>query len=219
MGAGQFQKDAAGTFLDGIQIGADALALLVALGRDLLFVGDDAHGAAHVDEYGAAFDALDGAGDDLALFLAVFSEDRSLFSLADLLDDDLLCSLGGDASVVAFDFEGKDDLVANSSVFLDPFRVCEKDVMFGVVADLDIGLVHVLEVLGVLLVLHDDAVAVDDDLDLKEFRLACVRVEDATDDLAFLAVFFFIGSGKGELDRFEHLRFWNAALFFELAED
>ena len=82
--------------------------------------------------YSAALDALDGAGDDLALFLAVFSEDRGLFSLADLLDDDLFCGLGGDASVVAFDLEGKMISSPMAASFFILFASARKMLMLGV---------------------------------------------------------------------------------------
>src|ERR1700743_2366917 len=114
MSAGKLEDNALGSFLDGIEIGADAVAGLPALARDLLLVRDEADGAAHVDEDRSALNALNGAGDDLSFLLAEFAHDGDLLRFAVLLDDDLLGGLSGDAAEVGLGFKRENQLVADS---------------------------------------------------------------------------------------------------------
>src|SRR4030095_4249704 len=77
---------------------ANAIADADHLARDLLVAADDALGAAEGDDDVAKFDALDDAGDDFAgAVLELFMLALAL-GVADLLEDDLLGGLGGDAA-------------------------------------------------------------------------------------------------------------------------
>ncbi len=144
MCSGKLQKNAARAFLHRIQVRAYSFALLVTLARDLFFVRNDAHCPAHVYKDSAALDSLNYTSDNLTLFLAVFSENRDFFCLTDLLNDNLLCRLGGDATIVAFDFEREDYLIAYGRAFLYPLCVLDENMMLGIVTDLYILGVHVL---------------------------------------------------------------------------
>src|SRR5581483_8841494 len=86
-GAVDAEKDHAHTLADGELFEAGLFALGHA-GFGLAEVEDDVHG----------FEALDGGGEDLAGATAVLLEDGVALGLADLLEDDLLGHLGGDAA-------------------------------------------------------------------------------------------------------------------------
>ena len=77
---------------------AGAVADAQHLARDLLVAADDALGAAEVDDDMAELDALDDAGDDLAGALLELLILALALGVADLLEDDLLGGLGGDAA-------------------------------------------------------------------------------------------------------------------------
>ena len=77
---------------------ADAVADADHFARDLLVAADDALGAAEVDDDVAELDALDDAGDDLAGAVLELLILALALGVADLLEDDLLGGLGGDAA-------------------------------------------------------------------------------------------------------------------------
>ena len=77
---------------------AQALALVVALGRHLLGARHDGLGAIDLDDDRARLDALDDAVDDLALALGELVEDEPALGVAQLLHDHLLGGLRGDAA-------------------------------------------------------------------------------------------------------------------------
>ncbi|MCY1232385.1 hypothetical protein D9M72_448740 [compost metagenome] len=80
--------------------GADAVAVAHVFARDHLVAADDAFATAEVDDDVAVFDALDRAVDDLADAILEFVELAITLGFANLLDDDLLGRLGGDAAEV-----------------------------------------------------------------------------------------------------------------------
>ena len=77
--------------------GADAIALAVALARDLLLLGQDRVGAAEVDDDVLLLEALHDAREELALAVLELVEDDVALGVAHLLDDVLLGRLRGDA--------------------------------------------------------------------------------------------------------------------------
>ena len=77
---------------------ADAVADADDFARDLLVAADDALGAAEVDDDVAELDALDDAGDDLAGAVLELLVLALALGVADLLEDDLLGGLRGDAA-------------------------------------------------------------------------------------------------------------------------
>ena len=76
----------------------DAFADVVRFAGDLLAARQDRFGLAEADGGGAAFEASDGAVDQVALLRRVFAEDGVALCFADLLDHHLLGGLGGDAA-------------------------------------------------------------------------------------------------------------------------
>src|SRR3954451_10547715 len=82
------------------EIGADPIAGAEGFVRDHLVATDDALAPAEVDDDVAVLDALDDAVDDLADAVLVLVVLAVALGLAHLLDDDLLCRLGGDAAEV-----------------------------------------------------------------------------------------------------------------------
>src|SRR4029453_3857705 len=77
---------------------ADAVADADHLARDLLVAADNAFGPAEVDDDVAELDPLDDAGDDLVGAVLEFLILPLALGIADLLEDDLLGSLGGNAA-------------------------------------------------------------------------------------------------------------------------
>ncbi len=77
---------------------ADAVTGLQHFARDLLVAADNAFGLAQIDDDMAEFGALDEAGDDLPGAVLEFFILAVTLGIADLLDDDLLGSLRGDAA-------------------------------------------------------------------------------------------------------------------------
>ncbi len=95
-GTAQDDFDAGALLADVADGGADAFVGVVGLAGDLFALWEDGLGVGQGDGGGAAFVALDDAGDELILLLHVFVEERVAFRLADLLNHDLLGGLGGD---------------------------------------------------------------------------------------------------------------------------
>ena len=81
-------------------VGTHPVAVGEMLARDRFIPAQKRLGAAQVDDHVAVFDALDQAVDDLADAVLVFLVLALALGLADLLDDDLLGGLGGDAPEV-----------------------------------------------------------------------------------------------------------------------
>ena len=107
---------------------ADAVADADHFARDLLVAADDALGAAEVDDDVAELDALDDAGDDLAGAVLEFLVLALALGVADLLEDDLLGGLGGDAAEL--DRRQRiDDEVADRGVLLQLLRALEVDLL------------------------------------------------------------------------------------------
>ena len=115
---------------------ADAVADADDLARDLLVAADDALGAAEVDDDMAELDALDDAGDDLAGALLELLILALALGVADLLEDDLLGGLGGDAAEL--DRRQRiDDIVADHGAGLQLLRILEADLLEIIVDLLD----------------------------------------------------------------------------------
>ena len=83
-----------------VDVGADAVAILVVFARDQLVAADDRLATAEIDDDIAVFDTLDGAVDDLADAVLVFVILAVAFGLAHLLHDDLLGRLRGDTAEI-----------------------------------------------------------------------------------------------------------------------
>ena len=98
MGAAEENLRAAGFAADRHDQRADAVADADHLARDLLVAADDALGPAEVDDDVAELDALDDAGDDFAGAVLELFELAFALGVADLLEDDLLGGLGGNAA-------------------------------------------------------------------------------------------------------------------------
>src|SRR5690606_6854511 len=78
-----------------IDIGAHAVAVTEGLARDHFVAADDAFTAAEIDNHVTVFDPLHGAVDDFANAILELVILAVALGLAHLLDDDLLCRLGG----------------------------------------------------------------------------------------------------------------------------
>src|SRR5262249_16163654 len=77
---------------------ADAIALAIALARDLLLLGQDRVGASQIDDDVLLLEALDGAGRQLALAILELLEDAVALGVAHALDDVLVGRLGRDTA-------------------------------------------------------------------------------------------------------------------------
>ena len=77
---------------------ADAIALAIALVRNLLFFGQDRLGASEVDDHVLALEALHDARDDFALAILELVEDLFSLGVADVLDQVLLGRLRRDTA-------------------------------------------------------------------------------------------------------------------------
>src|SRR3990167_6534265 len=88
------------TLFYSIQIRTDTLALGEPFSGDLFFVGEESLRTTHVHENVSAFNTLHRTGNDLSLSFSEFCYYRSLLRLTDLLHDNLLGRLRGDASIV-----------------------------------------------------------------------------------------------------------------------
>ena len=75
---------------------ADAIALAIALVRNLLLFGQDRLGAAEVDDHVLALEALHDTGDDLAPAILELVENLFALGVADVLDEVLLGGLRRD---------------------------------------------------------------------------------------------------------------------------
>src|SRR3546814_10523113 len=103
---------------------ADAVADADDFARDLLVPADDALGAAEIDDDMAEFDALDDTGDDLAGAVLELLILPLALGVADLLEDNLLGGLRGDAAEL--DRRQRiDDEIADDRAFLKLLRVGE----------------------------------------------------------------------------------------------
>jgi hypothetical protein len=87
----------------------------------LLVAADDTLGPAQVDDDMAELDPLDDAGNDLAGAILEFFELAFALSIADLLENDLLGRLGGDAAELDRR-QWIDDEVANGGIVLELLR-------------------------------------------------------------------------------------------------
>ncbi len=83
-----------------VDIGAHAIPRLQRLTRQHFIAPDDGFGAAQINDHIAVFHALDEAVDDLADAVLELVILPVAFGLAHLLDDDLLCRLGSDATEI-----------------------------------------------------------------------------------------------------------------------
>src|SRR5581483_3269108 len=132
---------------------ADAIALTIALARDLLLLGEDRVGATEVHDDVLLLEPLDDAREELALPALELVVDDVALGVPDALDDVLLRRLGG-----------------------DPPELLRRQLGEQLVADLGVGIDlrarfgHRHLVLGIL----DD---VDNRLDLEQLDLADLRVE------------------------------------------
>ena len=115
---------------------ADAVADADHFARNLLVAADNALGAAEVDDDVAELDALDDAGDDFADAVLEFFMLALALGVADLLEDDLLGGLRGDAA--EFDRGQRiDDEVADRGVLLELLRALQFDLLEMIVGFLD----------------------------------------------------------------------------------
>src|SRR5687768_16213312 len=115
---------------------ADPVADPDDLARDLLVAADDALGAAEIDDDVAELDPLDDAGDDLAGAVLELLILTLALGVADLLEDDLLGGLGGDAAEL--DRRQRiDDEVAERGAGLELLGVLQADLFEMIVHFLD----------------------------------------------------------------------------------
>src|SRR3989344_3684104 len=105
--AGEADECAANSLVDAQKQRAHALTLAVSLARDLLVVREDSRRATEIDKEVAALEALDVASDYLTFALAIFRDDGRSLRFADLLHDDLLRGLCGDATEIFVRLERK----------------------------------------------------------------------------------------------------------------
>ncbi len=159
MGPGENDLRPLAAELDVEDVGPDAVALPVALPRDLLSLGQDGVRPPQVDDDVPLLEALHDAGGQLALAILELAVDDVPLGIAHALDDVLLGSLGGDAAELLW-------------------RQLDEQL----VADLGLG-IELLARQGeghlILRVLD----ALDDRLDLEELHLAPVRLELGFDTL------------------------------------
>ena len=171
---------AAAFFLDLDDQGLHAIAALVMLAGDLLFLGKDGFGPAEVDDPAALVAALNDAAADFAHAVLELFIDEFLFGVAHTLDDHLLGGLGRDAPEVGH-LEGEADFVVELHGRIEFAGLFDVD--FG------IGIGHV----------------VNDDLELVDLDFPGVVVV-ADFDVDVLAVFADNGSADGVLKRIhEHV--------------
>src|SRR4029077_10988436 len=76
---------------------ADAIALAIALVRNLLLLGKDRLGTAEVDDHVLALEALDDSGDDFEFAILIFVENLFTLGVANVLDEILLRGLRCDS--------------------------------------------------------------------------------------------------------------------------
>ena len=136
MGAAEEDLRAAGFAADAQDQRADAVADADHFARDLLVAADDALGAAEVDDDMAELDPLDDAGDDLAGAVLEFLILALALGVADLLEDDLLGGLGGDAAELDRR-QRVDDEVADRGVLLQLLRALQVDLLEMILGLLD----------------------------------------------------------------------------------
>ena len=119
--------------------GLDAVALRVALGARLLAARDDPLGlAVEVDDHVAALEALDVAVFELAELVDEFVVDLLALGLADLLIEDLLGRLRGDAAEVFGGFRQRDvHFVALLDLGVDLLGFVGADLRVRVLDDVD----------------------------------------------------------------------------------
>src|SRR3989344_623121 len=218
--SGQLKKNTLGRLLHAIEIRTHTLALTVALPGDLLFIGEKPCRATHVDKEITALYALHRTRNDLTLPCAVLRHHRSLFSFTDFLNNHLFRRLRRDTSVIPLAFERKDNLLIEGRVFLYLLRVMNHDVVFGIEINALIARIalflrffHFLDFR-----FRNDARLVDDDLHLIKGGCPTSNIKFSPDNLALLAIFFFVRRRERSLDGFEHFIARDAAFFLELAE-
>jgi len=139
VGAGQEDLRAAGLAANRHDQRTDAVADADHFARDLLVAADDTLGAAQIDDDVAELDALDDAGDDLVGAVLELLILALALGIADLLEDDLLGGLGGDAAKL--DRRQRiDDEVADAGVLLELLSALQIDlleVIFGFLDDFE----------------------------------------------------------------------------------
>src|SRR6185437_1359533 len=219
--AREAQVYAAETLIHRIEIRADALAGAIALAGNLLLVRNDARRAAEIDKERAALHALHDARDDFAFLMAEFLEDGELLCLADLLDNDLLRRLCGDAAEIILRLKREDDFLAERRAALDHLRVLEKDVLLLVEAGkLAVGKLRLFVAVRMLefrreffaVFRETDKRLVDDRLHLFERNGARIHVELRTDYLSALSVFLLVCGGHRGFNSIDHHFFRDAAI-------
>ncbi len=124
---------------------ADALAYGELLEAGLLALGHAGFGFAEVEDDVHGLEALDGGVEDLAGAVVVLVEDGVALGFADLLEDDLLGHLGGDAAegggvLVEAEFAADFDFGGEFAGLLEGELV---DVVFELLGGFDYGLVDV----------------------------------------------------------------------------
>src|SRR6185369_10905590 len=87
---------ALGGEIDVVDVGPNAIALAIALARDLLALGKDRVGAAEIDDDVLLLESLHDAREDLALAVLELVVDELALGVAHLLDDVLLGGLRRD---------------------------------------------------------------------------------------------------------------------------
>ncbi len=141
-GAGDDDLRALGGAVDAEQDDADALAYGELLEAGLLALGHAGFGFAEVEDDVHRLEALDGGVEDLAGAVVVLVEDGVALGFADLLEDDLLGHLGGDASegrgvLVEAEFAADFDLGGEFARLLERHLV---DLVFDLLGRFDDGL-------------------------------------------------------------------------------
>ena len=126
VGARQENLRAARLLADVVDIGAHPLALAEAFARQQLVAAQHRLGAAEIDDDVAELDPLDEPVDDLADAVLELVELPLALGVADLLDDDLLCRLRGDAAKIDRRQRVGDE-IADLGLGVQPLRLRERD--------------------------------------------------------------------------------------------
>jgi hypothetical protein len=214
----KLHENAPGAFVHLVEVGADHLALAIALAGDLFLVGKHAGSPADIHENSAALHSLHTSGHHVALAAAEFVHNGDLFSFPELLNDDLLGGLGGDAAVVFLGFERENELVAELSVLLDLPGVFNEDMLLRVPLFAFILRVNGCFIFFLAFFDHADHGVVDDYFHLEKLGLSGRKVEIHFYQLIFLAVLFFVCGSQRQFYGLENFLPGDAFFFFKLGE-
>ena len=148
----------------------------------------------------------------LAFLAFIFVQNGDFLGFPDALDDYLFRGLGGNAAIIVFGLQRKNQLVAKGNIFFDFFSVGEPHMVLFIEAGAFVGLI------GRLFFFGADRGAVNGDFDLEKVGHAGREVKIGPNNLAFLAIIFFIGRHQGIGDRLHYFFPGNIAFFLKFAQ-